>query len=269
MASGDAPQSCGKNLSLIVAVWLLLITTLLVLQFLGFDFGFNIWPNGEFRSWILYLQEGHGIDAAKLYWAMDSRNALSPWWYIFARPMINAAPAAPLILHLLVGLFVGIAAYLLLAELTHSRSFALSVGSSSALFIPNAYISDVIWHLVGALGFTLVSIWLFALFCKDRLQTGYLAASYLAWFVAISTYTIQIGAMGAVFFVSLRQRKSGAPLPRAVLGAAADALPFAMLLILYVMIWITASSAAIPGVLHFQFSFEALAKSLSFALWDE
>jgi hypothetical protein len=257
-----------NDLLLILAVWSLLITTLLVLQMLGFDFGFNVWPTGEFRSWIQYLQEGDGVNATKLFWAMDNRNALSPWWYIFARPLINATPAAPLILHLLVGLFVGIAAYLLLAELTRSRPFALSVGSLSALFIPNAYLSDVIWHLVGALGCTLMSIWLFALFCKDRLKSGYLAASYLAWFVAISTYTIQIGAMGAVFFVSLRERLSMVPWPRAVVGAVADALPYALLLILYVMLWITTSWAGVPGALHFQFSFDALAKSIAFAFWN-
>jgi hypothetical protein len=168
-----------------------------------------------------------------------------------------------------VGLFVAIAAYLLLAELTHSRSFALSVGSLSALFIPNVYISDVIWHLVGALGCTLMSIWLFALFCKNRLTSGYLAASYLAWLVAISTYTIQIGAMGAVFLVSLRERISVVPWPRAVFGAALDALPFVALFILYVMLWITTSSVVVPGGLHFQLSFDALAKSTAFAFWNE
>ena len=109
---------------------------------------------------------------------MDHRNALSPWWYIAARPLIDSVPAAPLILHLLVGLFVGVAAYLLLVELTRSRSFALSVGILSALFLPNVYRDEVIWNFVGALGCTLLSIWLFALFCKDRRKNGYLAASY-------------------------------------------------------------------------------------------
>ena len=156
-----------------------------------------------------FLQEGPGYNAAKLFWAVDHRNALSPWWYLAARPLIEAVPAAPLILHLLIGLFVGIAAYLLMAELLKSRSFAVSVGILSSLFIPSVYRDEVIWNFVGALGCTLVCIWLFAVFCRDRRQTGYLAASYLAWFVAIATYTIQTGAMGGVF--SLYPCGSGLP----------------------------------------------------------
>ena len=145
-------RSTLADLSLIVALWLSLIATMLVLQHLGFDFGFDIWPMGEFRNWIEFIQVHDGFSATKLFWTVDNRNALSPWWFVAARPLINATPAAPLMLHLMVGLFVGIAAYLLLAELTQSSCFALSVGSLSALFIPNAYQSDVIWNFVRALG---------------------------------------------------------------------------------------------------------------------
>src|SRR3954466_15896713 len=160
-------RSICEDFLLIFTAWFILIITMLALQALGFDFGFNIWPIGEFRNWLEFLQNGPGYGAAKLFWAVDHRNALSPWWYLAARPLIDAIPAAPLILHLLVGLFVGIAAYLMLAELTSSRALALSVGVLSALFIPNVYRDEVIWNFVGALGFTLLSVWLFAVFCKD------------------------------------------------------------------------------------------------------
>ena len=194
-------RSVSSDLFLIFSSWSILIATMLVLQALGLDFGFEIWPIGEFRNWLEFLQDGPGSGAAKLFWTVDHRNALSPWWYLAARPLIDAVPAAPLILHLLIGLFVGVTAYLLMAELTRSRSFALSVGILSALFIPNAYRDQVIWNFIGALGCTLLSIWLFALFCKDRRRNGYLAGSFLAWFVALGTYTIQIGAMGGIFFL--------------------------------------------------------------------
>ena len=263
-------RSAGIDLFLICAVWSILVGTLLVLQALGLDFGFNIWPIGEFRNWLKFLHDGDGFSALKLFWAVDNRNALSPWWYLAARPLIFALPAAPLILHLLVGLFVGIAAYLLLLEVTHARSFALSVGILSTLFLPNLYLDEVIWNFVGALGCTLISIWLFALFCNDRHKSGYLAASYLAWFVAISTYTIQIGAMGAIFLVSLRERLSVVPWYRAIVGAVADALPYAALLMLYMSLWITTSAPAVlPSAYHLQFSFEALAKSVAFGVWNE
>ena len=99
-----------------------------MLQAMSLDFGFHIWPFGEFRNWIELLQDGPGFGAAKLFWAVDHRNALSPWWYLAARPLIEAVPWAPLFLYLLAGLFVGVSAYLLFAELTQSRSFGLSVG---------------------------------------------------------------------------------------------------------------------------------------------
>ncbi len=156
-----------------------------------------------------------------------------------------------------------------MAELTSSRSFAVSVGILSSLFIPNVYRDEVIWNFVGALGCTLVCIWLFAVFCRDRRQSGYLAASYLAWFVAIATYTIQTGAMGGVFFVSLRQRLATASWPRAVFGAALDTLPYAGLLALYVMIWLTTSPVGVPSAFRLQFSLVALAQSMEFGVWND
>jgi hypothetical protein len=268
MASG-ALRTVRIDLLLILAAWSILIATMLVLQLLGLDFGFNIWPFGEFRNWLAFLQEGPHFGAAKLFWAVDYRNALSPWWYIAARPLIDATPNAPLILHLLAGLFVGVTACLLLGELTGSRSFALSVGMLSALFLPNGYRDEVIWNFIAALGCTLLSIWLFALFCKDRCKTGCLAASYLAWFVAIGTYTIQIGAMGAVFFVSLRQRRLVMPWPKALGGALGDVLPYVALLMLYVMLWITMSPLGVPTAFQLQFSSDALAKSVLFGIWNQ
>src|SRR3954469_3827347 len=115
-------------LALIAAVLLILIATMLLLQGAGLDFGFKIWPFGEFRNWIELLQDGPGVNAAKLFWALDNRNALSPWWYLAARPLIESVSAAPLILHLLAGLFVGISGYLLFTELTRSRPFGSSIG---------------------------------------------------------------------------------------------------------------------------------------------
>jgi hypothetical protein len=242
---------------------------MLVLQVLGLEFGFNLWPIGEFRNWLDFLQEGPGFAAAKLFWAVDHRNALSPWWYIAARPLIDSVAAAPLILHLLTGLFVGVATYLALVALTRSRSFALSVGILSSLFLPNVYRDEVIWNFVAALGCSLLSIWLFALFCQNRHKSGYLAASYIAWFVAISTYTIQIGGMGAVFFVSLRERLLVTPWRRALIGAFGDTLPYAALLVLYVMLWITASPLGVPTAFQLQFSYNALAKSVLFGIWNQ
>ena len=77
------------DLVLVFTVWSLLIGTMLLLQGLGLQFGFQIWPFGEFRNWIELLEDGPGVGAAKLFWALDHRNGLSPWWYLAARPLIE------------------------------------------------------------------------------------------------------------------------------------------------------------------------------------
>jgi hypothetical protein len=248
---------------LIFTVWSLLPTTMLVLQLLGFEFGFAIRPLGEFKDWINLLQSSHGFDAAKVFWSWDHRNVLLPWWYMAARPFILAVPPAPLILHLFGGLFVGLTAYLLFSEVTRSPPFALSVGILCALFIPDVRRDDVIWVLIAALGCTLLSIWLFARFCNyGRTNAGFLSASYLVWFIALGTYTLQAGAIAGVFFVSYRNRRS-------LNGAIADVLPYASLFLLFVMIWITSTPPA-PGLSEMYrlgFSVDAFVKTIAYGMW--
>jgi hypothetical protein len=50
-------RSACIDLFLIFAVWLILIGTMLVLQAMSLDFGFHIWPFGEFRNWIEFLPD--------------------------------------------------------------------------------------------------------------------------------------------------------------------------------------------------------------------
>lgn len=264
----SARRSTWTGLLWIFAIWLTLPTVMLVLGASRFDFGFDIWPTGEFRNWIFFLQNDV-FGMPKQFWTVDNRNALSPWWYNMARPLIQATPAASLVLQLGAGLFVGLSAYLLLTEMTRSRAFGLSVGVLSALFIPTTYISGVTWNFVGALGCSLLSVWLFAVFCNDRRKSGYLAASYIFWFVAFATYTLQVGAAGAVFFVSLRARLASMSWLRAGLGAIADAIPYAFFLAIYILIWLTTSSAAVPGGLYLNFDFGALTRSIAFGIWSE
>ena len=103
------------------------------------------------------------------------------------------------------------------------------------------------------------------MFCKDRRKSAYLAASYISWFVAIGTYTIQIGAIAAIFFVSLRQRIINASWLKGFSwrgnGRASRMLRFLML---YLMLWITASFTWSYRLgLHYQFSFDALTTSIN------
>ena len=74
----------ARDILLIGAAWSILIATMLALQMFGFNFGFDVWPTGEFRNWIDILQGEPGFGAAKAFWALDHRNVLSAWWYIAA-----------------------------------------------------------------------------------------------------------------------------------------------------------------------------------------
>ena len=41
---------------------------MIALQIFGFEFGFDIWPTGEFRNWIDILQSdfGHALNASEM-----------------------------------------------------------------------------------------------------------------------------------------------------------------------------------------------------------
>src|SRR6516165_9932500 len=72
----------------ILAGLVTLVALIAALGALGFGAGLNISPIGEDYNWIDMLRRGDGADAARLLWAIDHRNPLSPWWYIAARPII-------------------------------------------------------------------------------------------------------------------------------------------------------------------------------------
>jgi hypothetical protein len=66
----------------ILASLAIMIGAIALLDALGYGVGFNIFPIGEDNHWIDILRRGQGADAARLLWAIDNRNPLSPWWYI-------------------------------------------------------------------------------------------------------------------------------------------------------------------------------------------
>ena len=51
--------------------------------------------------------------------------------------------------------------------------------------------------------------------------------------------------------------------------AALDVLPYAALLALYLLIWITTTADQVPSAFTFKFSPAALSKSLAFGIWNE
>ena len=263
------------DFSIITSCWLLLIAILLVLQKLGYDFGFHVWPIGEVRNWLMFLHDQAGVGAAKLFWSVDNRNALAPWWYLAARPLIAHQHAAFLILHLAMGLIAGLSSYLLVQEALSARGrlFAVSLGILVSLFIVNVYRDDIVWTQVGALSCTLLSVWTFLRSqTVERNATTWRGLSLVLWLVALSTYTIQCGAVVAIFVLSLRRNiDTGELRPqkcfRAASMAIVDVMPYVAILLIYYMIWITSSAPQFSSVMTLQFSFSQMISSLISGIW--
>ena len=263
------------DFAVITTCWLLLITLMLVLQELGYDFGFHVWPTGEVRNWLMFLHDGSGAEPAKLFWSIDNRNALAPWWYLAARPFIEYQPSAFLILHLVIALLAGLSTYLLLRELLSipARLFAVSVGILVSLFIVTVYRDDIIWTRVGALSCTLLTIWTYLRSkAAGRDTASWRGVSLVFWLISISTYTLQCGAVVGIFAISVilntrNTDRSVKQVIRCVLEVSADLAPYVAILMIYYMIWVTSSAANSPGFTGLNFSIAQLIQSLSLGLF--
>jgi len=262
----------SRDALVIVASWSILVVTMLTLGRLGFDFGFAVWPFGEIRNWMEFLQDGQGSAAANLFWKLDNRNALAPWLYIPLRSLIARFESIFLILHLLTGLLVGVLAYFTIREVTQQRDrlFALSCGILISLFIVNAYRDGIVWTQLVALGCTLAAIWSFARFLNtDRIAYGFFGLSIVAWLMAIGIYTLQCGAVGAVVVLSFLHSMQGKTLTpglviRGIGHALLDALPYLAMLVIYLMIWRTTAAVDIPSL---RLSFGQLMVSVLEGIW--
>jgi hypothetical protein len=149
--SAERLSATQRHLGLIVAAWLAYLAVLGSLQLLGYKSGFAVWPLGEDRNWISILLKGEGANAAGVFWQVNDRNPLSPWWYIAFRKLILGVEPGLLILRLLVGLSLGIASYVLIAAVTQTRILALGVGLAVTLWMANGYVDQIYWNFQAAL----------------------------------------------------------------------------------------------------------------------
>lgn len=110
----------------------------------------------------------------------------------------------------------------------------------------------------------------FYVFCDDRRKTGYLSASYILWFVALSTYTFQIGAAPAIFLISLRETvKSSMRWTVAILRGLADVTSYIVLFAIYLMLWVTTTSNGLPRGAPLSPSLGAFIQSLTAGFWPK
>src|SRR5262245_11884624 len=233
-----------------------------LLGVLGFGFGFNVYPFGEDNGWIDMLRRGEGADAARLFWATDHRNPLSPWWYITTRWIILNFEAGLLALRYATSALIALSSYCLVITIAgrRSRSFALGLAILTVFWMANRYTDQIFWNFQGALAFSLLSIAAYAQFLRgDRRSYHLYATSLIAWFIAFTTYTIQCGAMLAVAYLALRRSliapAGGKPaVIRGLLASVAETAPYAALFALFLLIWQTTIQPAAANAISLQFT---------------
>lgn len=231
--------------------WVVLIALLVGLQSTGQGFGFNVWWIGETRNWLSFLQDGVGSEVAQTFWKVDSRNPLSPWWYIPFRSFILTTPSAFLVLHLFTSLLLGLASYAVIMSITdgRARSFAISLGAVSAVFLCSSKFDGIHWNFVGALAFSLLCVWCFSEYLRSgRQRQVWLMWSLVAWLVAVQSYTIQTGAalaVGVLSFLEFGWPHSLRDVLKRLGRGITDMLPYFVALFLFVLIWRTTAATGI------------------------
>ena len=254
----------------------LAIAVLAILGAVGLQFGLDVSPLGEDYVWVDLLQRGNGSGTADLWWALNQRNPLSPWWYIAARNIILHFDAGLLALRYAVAALLALSAYYMVVTVAgcRSRSFGLALGILIVFWMANRYTEQMIWNFHVALCASLLSVATYAHFIKGERRSYLLGGtSIVLYFVAIATYTIQCGAVLAIGYLALRRtwateadHRSG--IFKGVILAICDAAPYAALFGLFLLIWRTTINPGAVDAFSLQFSPGALLASIREGIWS-
>lgn len=265
----------GRDIFSIVLAWLLYLALLRTLQAAGFPAGFDVWPMGEDRNWYGWMQKASGSGIAQLFWQMNDRNPVSPWWYVVAKPVIIGWDNGILIVRYAMSLLCGVASYLCVRGVGGygSRGFALAVGIFAALFTANGYIDSIYWPFVGALSVSLLSVWAYTRFLDShRTGIGWWSLSLVLWLFALASYTLQTGAVMAIAYLAYASPLDGnralfsSPAKRLLRGVG-DALPYLALFLIFLLIWRTTASPSMAAYYQMDFSLKQMVTSLALAVW--
>jgi hypothetical protein len=269
---GGPSNSVVHGVALITLVWLMFLSSLLVLRWLGYEVGFAVWPLGEDRNWIEILQKGPGAGAASEFWSVNDRNPLSPWWYILFRPLILDVEPGLLLIRYATGLALALATYILVTTIAgrQAQSFALGSAYAVVLWMANGHLDQVYWNFQAALVCSIVSVIFYAKFVDGGRQDYRLyALSLVTWFLAFASYTIQSGAVLAVAYIAFR-RANGLRAPtigNRIYLTFRDAVPYCLLFILFLLSWLTTMHVA--GRYSWELSIARLLESIRFGIWHE
>jgi hypothetical protein len=265
----------GQDILWITAAWVLFLAALRLLQMSGFPVSFDVWPMGEDRNWLSWMQRADGSGIAQQFWQMNDRNPVSPWWYVVFKPLIMAHDSGIILTRYLMSLLCGVASYLCIRGVGGygARWFALATGILCAVFTANGYIDNIHWNFIGALSMSLLCVWAYTRFLDSgRTALHWYGISVVLWFFALSSYTLQSGAVLAIGYLAYASPQNGsrhlfnAPVAR-VGRAIQDCLAYFGVFAIFLLIWKTTASPSMAPYYSTQFSFSQLLQSASFAIW--
>lgn len=250
----------GRAILTIVLAWASFLALLALLGALGMGTGLTVWPQGEDRNWMVLLDQPTPSGTARGLWLIDHRNPLSPWWYIMGKKFIFGYSHGLFLLRQLVGLMVALSGYWVIVQWLgpQSRHLATVIGCLVAVCVFNAYFDQIHWNFIGALACSLFCIGCYQTHLRCPTEGQWLAAALVLWLVAISTYTIQAGAIFAVGFATWYFGRPGRSQPPAppdqpalwhparLVPAARATWPFAAILIVFILVWQTTSIPSDP-----------------------
>jgi len=261
----------ARDILVIVLAWTATLAFQGGLQLAGQPVGFDVAPLGEDWAWMLTLQGGNSGAIAQRMWGMFDRNPLLVWWYIGAKPLILNLDSGLLLLRHAMRLAVAISTYLVFVDLTRSETRSLALGSAVliAIFTANGYPDNLQWPLLGVLTLSLGVIWCYSRFLEgERKAYGWYVTALMLWFIAITSYTLQSGAVLAIALLAARP-PSGEPFwsRRHLLRALGDLAPFVLIFVIYGMIWKTVSNPALAIYYELKPSLVMLFRSVWLGLW--
>jgi len=187
-------------------IWLLQMAYLGALQLAGLPFGFDVWPMGEDRNWLRFMQDGAGLSMMHQFWAMNDRNPLSPWWYWLFRWPIYYSDYGLYVARKLVDPLLAITVALLLGRLFRYRGGPLPL--LAGLLVLNFNFSDyreqIAWNFLLALGVALLATHCYLRHVDGRRsRLSELGPSLWLFLLAIATYTLDVGLLAGIAAIAL------------------------------------------------------------------
>lgn len=238
-------SGASRLLLALAAIWGGELVVLAVLTVLQSGLGLQVWPIGEDRSWLYFIQNRESTPIPRAFWAVDGRNPLAPWWYIVVLPIINSSPYGLYVVRKGVDLLCAASVLLLLDQLLAGRArwFAFTTALLVMFWNFNGYLSHVLWTMLVALALSALTLWSYLVdHDAGGRRSGYLALSWLAYLAAIGTYTIQASTVLAVWGLAFWRPYGdgkGRSLPERFYLATRRTLPYFGVLSIFVLIWLT------------------------------